>query len=196
MKALKIFSTFTAVILMSSVFSNGIAQTFGDSKNAEETYISPRQKLIIELLKAEMKTNTELKGYADAINEELNNASEYDYIDTDCYKYTPLLVDAVNSKAKFINFFYIQGNFKYSFEIDSSRTEAFNFYEWYEDNKLIGLLPSVSINGNGIAKNFEDEKATDYISKNYCQPLNRILDQNKNLSIPQLLSILRQRFSK
>ena len=73
---------------------------------------------------------------------------------------------------------------------------AFNFYEWYDNGSLEGILSSVNIYGSGIEKNIENEEAVNYILDNYCKPLNQILDQNPNRPISQLLEILRQYFSK
>ncbi|MBQ8464527.1 MAG: hypothetical protein IJ545_00795 [Alphaproteobacteria bacterium] len=199
MKALKISLIFGLLIIGGTYFNNSIAQTFGDAENNEMPPISVRQQLIVDLLKKEIKSNPDFLQSANAIQENLDAASIDDEIGPNCYKYSPLLVEAVNSKTSFIDFFYIQGNFKYSFkQMDNTKPiiTAFNFYEWYDNGSLEGILSSVNIYGSGIEKNIENEEAVNYILDNYCKPLNQILDQNPNRPISQLLEILRQYFSK
>ena len=197
MIALKISLLLGAALVACVYFNDGIAQTFSNNESENAYYpISARQQLVVDLLRQEIKENPEFSEYAEAINEQLNQASEDDLAGPECYKYTPLLVEAVNSKDKFIDFFYIQGNFKYTFDTPQNILKTFTFYEWYENDELEMLVPYVDIKENNTEKNLRNMDAINYIVDNYCKPLNQILDQNSSRSIPQLLQILRQYFSK
>lgn len=198
MKALKICSILTAAVIASSAFSSSIAQTFS-SQGKNENNISPRQKLVIELLRAEIKDNPEFKGFEQEINTQLDSASQRDSVNNgECYKFMPLLVEAVNSNAKFIKLFDIPGRVLYEFRETKNNekvTKLFSFYERYEDNEFLDLISIVDIEGR-TNNNMDFEESANYIINNYCKPLNKILDQNNDMPVPQLLDVLRQRFTK
>lgn len=191
MKKLKIGLILVIVAIMPLAF-NSIAQI--------TPKISRNQGIVRDLLKLEIKNNKAFNQDAEAINYVLDEASISDAIGPDCFKYTPLLLNAINSNELLASYYNIQGNFGYSFvKIENSKPVliTYNFYESYNnDGDFSGLIPSVTIRNYDSQQNMESVAATDYIVHNYCEPLNAILNQNQNLPIPQLLGILKQRFSK
>lgn len=196
---MKIFKTLiiASVIMAFSIFFNDSIAQMLSSNTAEET-LPPRQQLVVNLLKQEITQNKAFAKDKDAILETLSYASREDAIGDQCYKYSPLLVNALNSNATFVNFFDIQGNYKYAFKKNSATKDEidFSFYEWYDEGEFVGTMSSVSLHEGRYIHELENKDAIDYITENYCDPLNQALDQNKNLTEPQLLAVLRQIFSK
>ena len=94
MKKLKVCLVLAVMAVMPFMFSDSIAQTFAGAESQPQVKISPRQKLVIELLKQELKTNKELSEDATSINEAIDESYGDDEIGPDCYTYTPLLVEA------------------------------------------------------------------------------------------------------
>lgn len=196
MKALKISLVLGLILAVGTYFNNSIAQTFGHNESEMPT-ISSRQKLTVDLLKLEIANNEDFTEDKANINYELDFASKEDEISSNCYKYTPLLINAINSNEKRVTYYNLQGNFGYTFENANKNSINFNFYEYYNDNGTFDkLITSITIQKDGINYQIDGPKAIDYIVDNYCKPLNQILDQNSNRPIPQLLEILKQRFSK
>jgi len=196
MKKLKVCLVLAVTVGVLFAIKGSIAQTFGNSKEKEYNTTST-QKIIVELLRQEIKENSAFIKDADNINYELNFASERDAVAPECFKYTPLLVDAVNAKMTFSSYVNIQGNFGYTFEGEDKTSVNFNFYEQNdEEGNFSELVTTVSIQKSSLNRELNGDEAVKYINDNYCEPLNTILDQNKNLPIPQLLKILKQHFSK
>ena len=157
--------------------------------------------MIVNLLKQEIQSNKAFAKKAESIQYELNNASENDIIAKDCYKYTPLLVNALNRNELFLDYYNIQGNFGYSFKRignNQSETTLYNFIEKHnmDTGLFIETIPSVAIYGENSTQELGGDEAKEYIQNNFCTPLNQILEQNGNLPIPQLLNILSKRFSR
>lgn len=181
---------------------NSIAQTLSSDENGSgyKVTIGPKQKLILELLKQQLKDDKEFGKDADAIVEALDESRGDDEIGPECYTYTPLLIESLSENAKFESFFNIQGNFRYSFSSNNGEQDilkTYNFYKHYlDDSDVMGITPMVAIKENGFERVINNPDASIYVYNNYCEPLNAILDQNKNLPVPQLLGILKQRFSK
>lgn len=198
MKALKISLILGLLIATGAYFNDGIAQTFGGTQ--AEKQISPRLNLIRTLLLKEITDNKAFSQDAEAMRATLRDASEDDSIGGNCYKYIPLLVEAVNSNALLSTYYNVQGNFGYSFVIvenNKPKIIKFNFYEVRDDaGNISGISPSVNVRQYNSVQEVSGLQAQTYINNNYCKPLNQILDQNSNLQISQLLGILKQRFSK
>ncbi len=198
MKAYKIFLIVSLVVAATASFNSVTAQTLNDDVQSN---INPKQQLIVNILKQEIQSNKSFADDADAIKAALSYASMYDMVaPDDCYKYTPLLVNALNSNALLSNYYNIQGNYGYSFitvENNKPVVTTYNFYENTDEaGNPRGLSPSVTIRKYNALQKLESAQAEDYIKNNFCVPLNQILDQNGNLPIPQLLNILHQRFSR
>ena len=198
MKALKISLILGLLIATGAYFNEGIAQTFGESQ--AEKQISPRLNVIRTLLLKEITDNKAFSQDAEALRIALRDASEDDSIGGNCYKYIPLLVEAVNSNALLSIYYNFQGNFGYSFAIaenNKPKIVNFNFYEVRDaEGNLTGMSPSVTVRQYNSIQEISGQQAQTYINDNFCKPLNQILDQNPNGQISQLLGILKQRFSR
>jgi len=198
MKALKISLLLGVALVAGVCFNDSIAQTFSNSESENDySSISARQQLVVDLLRQEIRENKALTGDAANIDYELKFASSQDQIATDCYRYTPLLVNIIDRGKSFISYYNLQGNFGYTFENKDKTSINFNFYQRFNENgNFDKQVPSVTFRKGNNSKEIEGREAVNYITNNYCQPLNQILDQNSNQPIPQLLQILKQHFSK
>lgn len=195
MKTLKFLWISCLVVLSVVLFNNVSAQTFSESSQ-----VSPLQKKVIDLLKQEVIEDRAFAEDAESLSFLLNDVSAQDAISQDCFEYTPLLVNALDTNKVFISYYNIQGNFGYSFaEIEDGKPVviSFNFYEGAvaDNGNSFTLVPSVKIRKHNFQRELENAEAKNYIVNNYCKPLNDLLSKNAHLQNSQLLPILKQSFS-
>lgn len=200
MKALKKILFLGLIVIATASFNNVIAQTFNNENIQAQSAIGPRYKLILDLLKEEVKTNKAFYQYAQKINEDIEQTLEFGEGNDDCSDYVPLLMEGLKQNAKLAEYYYVQGVYGYKFDISENNkilSVTYNFQSVFDENGTFTKeLYNIDIVGDNTQQKLESAQAENYIKNNFCVPLNQILDQNRNLSIPQLLNVLKNRFSR
>lgn len=195
MKVIKVFSVIALLIFVQAALSAGIAQTF----SGQESYVGEREKLIVELLKEETKNNPAFSEFAGEINEDLDATLEYGQGDEPCSSYAPLLIEGLESGTKLSEYYTIKGIYGYTFEKERNMSPVsigYNFNDIFNsDGTFIKEEYRVVITQNNIKKELQGEEAASYVEDNFCKPLNKILEENKNMPVDQLLTILKREFS-